>query len=80
MKKVNIHVQDIRERYLEIEVDDNMTDEEIKKHIKENFFCRGLNILSDEDGEGQTQLYGFTPDGVDEDGDEYEEIPFYKED
>ena len=79
MKKVEIHVQDIMDRYLSIEVDEKMTEEEIKKHIQENFFCRGLNILSDEDGESQTFLYTFTPEGLDADGDEYEEVPFNKD-
>ena len=78
-REVEVHVQDVKDRYINIEVDDKLTDAEIKKHIEDNFYSRGLEVLSDEDGETQTQLYGYKPDGVDEDGDENEMIEFDEE-
>jgi hypothetical protein len=78
-REVVIHVQDVQDRFINIEVDDKLTNDGIKKHIEDNFYTRGLKVLSNEDGETQTQLYGFTPDGVDEDGDDNELIEFNEE-
>ena len=72
--QVDVNVVDIQDRTITIEVDDNMSNEEIEKHIKEGFFTNGLAVVADEDYDCSTELRSFIPPGVDEDGDPHERI------
>jgi hypothetical protein len=79
-KQVVVQVQDIGDRYITINVDENFSEADVKAHVENNFFCRGMDIVSDEDGETTTHIYNFTMSGVDEDGYEHEPIYFHDED
>jgi len=72
-KLVEIGVVDIQDRIVIIEVDEKLTEEEVKVLINKEFFNRkGLDIIADDEYECNTEIRTFKMPGVDEDGDEHE--------